>query len=716
MRLPISHSLRRLAAPLALVTLLAGVAEAQTPRPPRKGSKVAITIESSPPGASIYLDSKDYGLVGYTPFSTKLNKGDYQLILELRGFQTKTVPITVKKRKQVFANTLDRETVGTLEIVAPSTDDSAVGANVTMDGQNVGTVPAKLEATAGRHQVLIQKEGYNAYTEWVDVKASETRTMSITLKKAASPKGSILVSADVDSADVAVDGQPKGTTPMIVPDLEPGPHVVAVSKAGMPEWKQTVNVVSGETIKVSASIKGQMPQAGSIKVLSNADGAEVYLDGELKGNTPVTIPNVPPGTHILEVKAKDFEPGEQELTVVAGQELVKKVVLVAKVKPTTGGVSVVSAEPGADVIVDGSSIGTSPASTDKLAPGPHKVVVKKAGFKDWKKDITVVAGETVQLTAELSAAAHIKFASTPSGAGILIDDKRIGETPFETDLEPGTYRVTYTMDSFMPKTSELQVLGGKDQMVDMQLEVMMTGPSDDELLMEERRLTSFGARVIKPGKFTADVSAGYPYMVEGRLSVGAVDNKAFGLDASVVARAMYFNVYELALGARLRLLDKMPFAFAAFGEFGGGDGRNGRNTFYLNAGGVGSLTFQDKVTVSARAYANIYSDRLCPETEVVDDDEARGCHLVGDTPEKLAELEDLKDAVGDDKFRTRDGGVRFMVSMILEVAFSQKRSFFLIFEGPPFQSQRAAFKKSFNKGMFEDDLETYVRAGITLKF
>jgi len=702
-------NLSRIVTPLALL-LLAGRAQAARP--------LTVKLESSPLGAAVYLNSTSTGVLGYTPMSTKLPKGSATIIFELKGFQTKTLTVDVKKRNQKISVVLERETVGQLEIVAPMSDDSAVGATVAISGQNMGTVPAKLELQSGRYQVSISKEGYQTYQEWVDLAASQTKTLAITLKKAAKPKGSVLVTADVEGADVSVDGAPKGTAPMIVPDLEPGPHVVTVTKAGMPEWKQTVTVVSNETVKVAASIKGQMPQQGSIKVLSNAEGAEVYLDGELKGNTPVTIPNVAPGKHILEVKARDYEPGEQEIDVVAGQEVVKKVVLKAMVKPTTGAVSVVSGEAGAEVFVDGSSAGIAPATVDKLTPGPHIVIVKKAGFKDWKKEVTIKPGETLQVTAELSAAAHIKFISTPSGATITIDGKSIGQTPFEYDLEPGKYNVTYTMENFLPKSQDLAITGGKDELVDMQLEVMLTGPSDEEMAMEARRLTSFGARVIKPGKFTADLSAGYPYFFEGRLSVGAIDNKAFGLDASVVARAIYFNQYELGVAARLRLVDKMPFALAGFGEVGGGDGRNGRNTFYFNAGGIASLTFQDKITVSTRVYANVYSDRLCPEKYDPSGDEARGCHLdqLPQTPEVVKEIESNEDAVGDREFRTRDGGVRLMTSLILEVAFSQKQSFFVIFEGPPFQPERAAFKKSFNKGFGDNDFETYLRLGITMKF
>jgi hypothetical protein len=42
-------------------------------------------------------------------------------------------------------------------------------------------------------------------------------------------------------------------------------------------------------------------QAGTVEVRSTPDGAEVYLDGEFKGYTPIPMPNVPAGSHLVEV-------------------------------------------------------------------------------------------------------------------------------------------------------------------------------------------------------------------------------------------------------------------------------------------------------------------------------------------------------------------------------------------------------------------------------
>jgi hypothetical protein len=58
--------------------------------------------------------------------------------------------------------------------------------------------------------------------------------------------------------------------------------------------------------------------------------------------------------------------------------------------------------PNCDIEVDGSFVGNTP-STLNLVPGKHDIVVKKAGYKDWTRSMTVTGG-TVRLSAEMVAA------------------------------------------------------------------------------------------------------------------------------------------------------------------------------------------------------------------------------------------------------------------------------------------------------------------------
>ena len=63
-------------------------------------------------------------------------------------------------------------------------------------------------------------------------------------------------------------------------------------------------------------------------------------------------------------------------------------------------ISVASSPDGADIYADDSFIGSAPA-TLKLSVGKHAIKVTIAGFKDWSREITALAGAEAHLTALL---------------------------------------------------------------------------------------------------------------------------------------------------------------------------------------------------------------------------------------------------------------------------------------------------------------------------
>jgi hypothetical protein len=58
---------------------------------------------------------------------------------------------------------------------------------------------------------------------------------------------------------------------------------------------------------------------------------------------------------------------------------------------------------GADIMVDGKFVGSTP-STLRLPPGDHVVSVAAAGFKSWQRTFTLSSGSSVTLSAALEKA------------------------------------------------------------------------------------------------------------------------------------------------------------------------------------------------------------------------------------------------------------------------------------------------------------------------
>jgi len=59
---------------------------------------------------------------------------------------------------------------------------------------------------------------------------------------------------------------------------------------------------------------------------------------------------------------------------------------------------------GADIEVDGKFVGNTPSEL-QITEGDHAVAIKRTGFKDWKRKLSISAGSTVHLSADLESAA-----------------------------------------------------------------------------------------------------------------------------------------------------------------------------------------------------------------------------------------------------------------------------------------------------------------------
>jgi hypothetical protein len=725
---------RSLTIVLGVLCLLASVGPAAAQAHPRLArGKYAVHLDSAPPGATVYIDRKELGAVGVTPWDVKLLDGTYTLILELDGYEpgTRTVKIVrSRKRQDIFMPLVKKVDPPRVDVRADA-DSAVFGATVFLDGQAQGAAPVVITTTAGRHLLELKKEGFEPFSSWQEVKAGEKATVTPVLKPIAKAKtGTVVVEADVADAQVLLDGNPvQGTTPVVITEVIEGLHVIEVRKEPALPWKQTVQVTAGAQAKIRAELKATIGgQGGTIRVLSNVAGAKVFLDGTDMGAVPVDIKDVKTGEHVLEVKAPGYQDHEERVTMNAGQATVLKLDLQPEAgKADVGTLKVVSAVPDADVFIDGASIGKVPQEK-QITRGDHFVVVKLPGYKTFEQKIRLEAGQTLTVSADLRAVGRLRIVSDPAGADVMINGVSVGVTPIDlTEVEVGTTIVTVQKAGYRKWEETLDIKGGANEIRQANLKV--AGMSDDELRNEQRALSSFGARTLPRGRSTVDIGLGYPYFVESKVTVGAGRVNNFGLDAGVGIRSLGSR-QEIGLGVRLMLVNNDPFSAGVFGSLWWGSklfDDSKRNGATFDVGGAASLTAFTHVTITGRLYLNMFSDRHCPErnesTNTFDGEPIDICaryneSLVSGTglsAEEKARVEDLTGESGP-AFFTRDGGIRLMASVIAEIALKQRWNGWFVLEGAPFQSERALFTDEFSAPMLKTDYDTYARVGATYKF
>jgi hypothetical protein len=156
-----------------------------------------------------------------------------------------------------------------------------------------------------------------------------------------------------------------------------------------------------------SAVDAAEPRPSHVTLETNPPGAQVMVDGQTRGESPLTVSLVA-GSHLAILR----HAGEEKtiaLTVRAGADLVEHVEFnqpAAPPVPDTGALSVTTDPPGARIQIDGKARGTSPLTVSDLLPADHKIAVSNG-------DATVE--RTVRITAGGTASMMISMAKAPVG-------------------------------------------------------------------------------------------------------------------------------------------------------------------------------------------------------------------------------------------------------------------------------------------------------------
>ena len=273
-----------------------------------------LVVTSNPDGVAAFVDGEPRGM---TPVTLTLSAGPH--VVELRGpGEPRTIPVTITAGMQATQYIELPKTTAKNGQIQIRTEPS--GARVTVDGIPRGTSPITVaELTPGEHAVVLEGES-GSVKETVVVESGVTASLVVPMGGAAGGgaaassapvSGWISVAAPID-VQIFEEGRPIGTNLSDRIMVSAGRHEIEiVNEAVGFKVSRTLQVTAG---KVSV-VKLEMPQ-GTLSV--NAQPwAEVWLDGERVGETPIGNLSVSIGSHSLLFRHPEFGERHQTALVTA---------------------------------------------------------------------------------------------------------------------------------------------------------------------------------------------------------------------------------------------------------------------------------------------------------------------------------------------------------------------------------------------------------------
>ena len=116
------------------------------------------------------------------------------------------------------------------------------------------------------------------------------------------PSTMLMITVSPPNARVRIDGEPRvGEIAPAIRVVKAGPHDVEVFADGFKRAKRRVVAVTGRLVLGEIKLE---PAPGRLRVVSNVDGATVYVDGRVLGRTPFERGGFVPGGHQIAVTAR----------------------------------------------------------------------------------------------------------------------------------------------------------------------------------------------------------------------------------------------------------------------------------------------------------------------------------------------------------------------------------------------------------------------------
>ena len=239
-------------------------------------------------------------------------------------------------------------------------------------------------------------------------------------------------------------------------------------------WAQEVTVGKGMK-ELSVSLK---PAYGLLEIHTVPEGAEVFIDGQSMGVTPIQRSGmVAKGDHDLIYRKADYYVANQKISVKGDGSLqaVEQVTL----KPQFGTVKLLCDDSEADLVVtdpsgkevfrgkSGSSAQLNSQLTYKLESSRPSHIPQSCGIVG-----PTIEGKTVEVKVDSPVPLYgeLQISSNPSRAEVWVDGERAGTTIFSKTLLTGRHKVELRKEGFEPLAFEVDIERDKTTQISKEMQ------------------------------------------------------------------------------------------------------------------------------------------------------------------------------------------------------------------------------------------------------
>ena len=261
-----------------------------------------VTIQSTPPGAAVFVDGRDRGV---TPLVLTLEPGKYAVRVA-QGSISRDLPVTVSRGASSTQHVMFGESPVTPTSGGLSVTSQPAGVRVNIDGRPVGVTPVEIRDLQPGPHVVVLDGASSTSRQNVVVQAGTKSVLAVTMPVAGVGAGWVSVQSPID-VQLFENGALIGSSQTERVMLPAGKHVLeAVNNSLGYRATQTVQVVPGRAATLQIA-----PPPATVNI-NATPWAEVTAGARALGVTPLGNVSLPIGTH--EIVFRHPQLGERKVS------------------------------------------------------------------------------------------------------------------------------------------------------------------------------------------------------------------------------------------------------------------------------------------------------------------------------------------------------------------------------------------------------------------
>lgn len=250
--------------------------------------------------------------------------------------------------------------------------------------------------------------------------------------RAAASVGDVVIESVQGPADVRVDNANVGKTPLRL-KLAAGAHSIEFLRDGRSEV-MTVDVAGGES--TTARMDWSPRKVGTLQVDTNPAGAKVFVDGQERGVTPLTLDDITVGPHEIVLENEEGRVRRQVQIAEGATEVLSDAIFSGWLR--------VAAPVDVTVSEKGRALQLDARRQVLLKPGEHDLLIESRafGFSE-TRHVLIEPGATTTVAVEMGTSTL--GVTSNVRADVQVDGVRVGPTPVVGHpLKIGTHEVIVT--------------------------------------------------------------------------------------------------------------------------------------------------------------------------------------------------------------------------------------------------------------------------------